>query len=116
MSRTAVCQWKKNYRMLTVKPSYSRAAAKTPFNECYHREFLRKVQRVKDTYDPSCILNADETACRTFPSSCNKVYGFTNSGRKGRQVDVTVDVKECAIEDLLLYNSIFSQKMLMDAH
>jgi hypothetical protein len=85
----------KKYNISTIKPSYSRVAKKTPFNEWYDREFLRKASDVMSKYDHDCIINGDETHCKTFPSSVNKVYGFTNSGRQGRIVEINnVDIKE----------------------
>ena len=40
------------------------------------------------------IFNADETCFRTFPFSLAKVYGYTNTGKDGRKVNVNVDVKQ----------------------
>jgi hypothetical protein len=95
ISQYAIRAWKHKYNISTIKPSYSRVAKKTPFNEWYDREFLRKASDVLSKYDHDCIMNGDETHCKTFPSSVNKVYGFTNSGRQGRIVEINnVDVKE----------------------
>jgi hypothetical protein len=95
ISQCAISAWKRKYNISTLKPSYSRVAKKTPFNEWYDREFLRKASDVMSKYDHDCIMNGDETHCKTFPSSVNKVYGFTNASRQGRIVEINnVDIKE----------------------
>ena len=80
--------------MSSVKPSYSRVAAFNEHSEWIERQFLRSVKDAYNNYDHDNIINADETFCRTFPHSVTSVYGFTNNGREGRQVNIDVDDKQ----------------------
>jgi transposase len=94
VSASTIVEWKKRYKISSIKPSYSRVAAYNPHSEWIERQFLRDVKSACTEYDNDCIFNADETFCRTFPHTLAKVYGFTNTGRDGRQVKIDTDDKQ----------------------
>jgi hypothetical protein len=94
VSHSFISAWKKKYRISTLTPSYSRVAAFNQHSQWIERQFLRDVQCAFTTYSRDNIINADETFCRTFPHAISKVYGFTNNGREGRQVEIDVDAKQ----------------------
>jgi len=94
ISPYSITAMKKKYRVSSIKPSYSRVAKFNPHADWIERQYLRSVFEAHNKYDHSCIINADETNCRTFPHTITKVYGYTNHGREGRKVNVDNDVKQ----------------------
>ena len=94
VSPTVFVRRKKQFRISSLKPSYSRVAAFNPHSAWIERQFLRDVKSAFAIYDLHNIFNADETFCRTFPHSLSHVYGFTNNGKEGRQVKIDVDVNQ----------------------
>jgi hypothetical protein len=94
-SKSFITKWKKRYRISSIKPSCSKKAAYNPYADWYDRDFLRKMKSASSNYSHHRIYNADETSVRTFAAGINKVYGFTNTGREGRQLKLDMDPKQC---------------------